>query len=338
MTDPPDIGAARALGWLADRRSDVAAARAFYSMAVFVEGSDAASGRLEELGPAPPPTPAALSLGGPADHPEASSAAMPLRRSLAALTRRGGAGEAPEAAGPSADGTPTAAGPPAFEPGREDELRALAEVFGTPPFSLVAGAAASGGDPADGHDARRVAVVVLAAQPARIVVPRELLTLPVEEQTFLVARAFDRLRTGLALLDGAAGGTADDVSRLLDSGRAAIRQHEPAGVVGVAGVATEADLEAARALLPAWDTFRAAAERASDRFALLACRHPLAALRALYSDDAAAAAPGATELAERARRISFLRTGRGQDLLRYMASAAYTRAVSGEVDADDVDG
>ncbi|MES1209760.1 MAG: hypothetical protein ABUS79_27820, partial [Pseudomonadota bacterium] len=92
-----------------------------------------------------------------------------------------------------------------------------------------------------------------------------------------------------------------------------------------------ADLENAGDVLAVWDSFAAAADRASDRFALLACRHPLAALRALYRQDAVSA-PGAADLTERERRLSFLRTGRIRDLLRFAASTEYLRAASSVAD------
>ena len=59
---------------------------------------------------------------------------------------------------------------------------------------------------------------------------------------------------------------------------------------------------------------------------------PLAALRALYRADTVTA-PGAADLSERERRISFLRTGRARDLLRFLGSSEYARAL-GAADTD----
>ena len=87
------------------------------------------------------------------------------------------------------------------------------------------------------------------------------------------------------------------------------------------------DLENGEDVLASWDLFRAGAERASERFALLACRSLLAALLALYRSDNVTA-PGAAELTERERRRGFVRTSRVRELLRFAYSPEYSRSLN----------
>ena len=121
---------------------------------------------------------------------------------------------------------------------------------------------------------------------------------------------------------------------------ALLREGPGAGTLGAGATGvplSPEDLSIADEALDDWDAFLApAAERAADRFAALACRLPLAALRALYRLDSVTA-PGAAEMPERARRIGFLRTSRVRDLVTFWLSAAHARAL-GEATADGDDG
>lgn len=87
------------------------------------------------------------------------------------------------------------------------------------------------------------------------------------------------------------------------------------------------DSDAARATMAAWDEFRAHA----DRGVAPVCRDILAGLRALHQIEAAAPVADA-QASERSRRVAFLRTAPARDLLRFMASDSYARALR-EVDA-----
>ncbi len=345
--DPADTGAARALGWLADRKGDATTARGLFAMVAFLDDNDGAATRLAEWGPAPPAPAAALALCGPADHPDVSQAAAPLRRALQSLAR-GLAGFGP--LGPA--GRRTSTGDLALRAELRDSLYALAQTFGTPALGLVTGEPRSR---TPGDDVEVAATIkVVPTRPATVEIPLVLVNIPDDEMTFLVARAFDRLRCGLALIDTTTGGNADDVANLLWGARAALTgatapdaplartvAHElsdPERAAALRGASPQTDLIAdfdrAPDALAAWDTFRAGADRASDRFALLACRGLPAALRALYRTDSVVA-PGADEVPERARRVGFLRTARVRALLRFVVSDDYARALTAVLpDAD----
>jgi hypothetical protein len=71
---------------------------------------------------------------------------------------------------------------------------------------------------------------------------------------------------------------------------------------------------------------RVSADHVADRFAVLACRSPLAALRALYHADSVST-PRSSDVPERERRMGFLRTTRVRALLRFVVSAEYARAL-----------
>jgi len=327
IDDPAAVGggAALALGWLADRRAEPALARPLYAVAAFLEVGDGAASRHAELGPCPPPSPASMALAGGNDHPGVGGTAAPLRRALGALAHG--------LAGFGALGTrPAGSGGPAIAGERSEAWHALATAMAAPPLELIV--AEEPGDTFPDVAAR-------ATRPGLITIPGASLESPDDELTFLVARAVDHLRGGLALVDAITSREPREVEALLRGAAAALAGRTPpelplaiaaaselgspdrvAALVGTAPRPRVAgDLLLAEEALVGWEGFRAAAALASDRFALLACRSALAALRALYrrhDDDAL--------MPEQARRTAFLRSPRVRELVSYMTSAAYADA------------
>ena len=333
-------GAALALGWLADRRGEPVLARPYYALAAFLNGGAGVAARLEQLGPCPVATTASLALAGGNDHPGVGGTAAPLRRALGALAH-GLAGFGPLSTPPSPQTELAIA--------QRNAWYALAKTMTTPPLDLCIADGASG--------ERASEVTALGTRPGLITLPASMADLPDEESTFWVARAFDRLRNGLALVDGVTSGDAREVEALLRGAAAALAGRTPPELPLAAAAAAElgspervaelvgaaprprvaGDLLLAEEALAGWGKFRAAAELASDRFALLACRSPLAALRALYghyenhelSSDTtgeSAGEPAREPAAEPARRLAFLRTPRSRELAAFMTSAIYADA------------
>ncbi|HEY4186748.1 MAG TPA: hypothetical protein VGP07_16845 [Polyangia bacterium] len=333
-------GAAAALAWLADRRGDSATARPLFALAAFLHDpldapADApdggAAGRLGELGLCPVATTELLALGGVFDHPDVGGAAAPLRRALAALAH-GLAGFGPLGS------RPTTIGELALGTARRDGLYALAKTMAAPPLGL----ALTEGDvpPRD--------ISVLATRPAIVTLTPAMLEFPDEELAFLTARAIDRLRSGLALIEAVTAGTVEDVDAVLQGASAALDEATtstpelPLAAIAVAAELASADraaalvgqaprarvvddMRSARQSLSDWSRFQEAAMQASDRFALIACRSPLAALRALHRMDAVDA-PDSDDLSARERKTSFLRTSRLRALVSFMTSAGYADA------------
>lgn len=350
--DPSRAGVARALAWLRERAGDALTSRALYAVATFADcgagddtgPTDGALAHLDGLGRAPAPTESTLAMLGPGDHPGCTGTMTPLRRALAGLAHALNGFDGPDA--DAAAASTSAAAPLAAAV--QSDYATLARILDVPPASLIAG-----DDSAD-RPGRVLpgGMRVAGGQPPAIVLPPALLALPHDELTFLVACALDYIRSGLALVDHATDGTGTGVGALLDGARAALTGDVPAPD-GLAGAVAEAltdverraallgpvtvgamleDLERARALVGAWGTFRDAVERAADRFAVLACRNPLGALRALFRLDGGD--PSATTAAERARRAAFLRGGRVRELVKFVVSPDYAAALrAGDADA-----
>ncbi len=349
--DPAAVegGAARALAWLADARADVALARALHAIVAFLESGDgdsegAAARRVAELGLAPVPSPGAFALAGACDDPGVGGAAAPLRRALGSLAH-GLAGFGPLA------GRATGGGELGLSTERRELLHALGKTMGAPPFGLSLIDLAPAGQELTGN----VDVTVRATRPANISIAASALVLPGEELVFSVARALDRLRGGIALIEAVTSGERGDIAALLQGASAALAggaapesplglaaatelasPDRAAALVGPASRALVAsDLASGQALLSGWTTFRVAAERAALRFALLACRSPLAALRALHRQEQTGPRDGANEPGshaptprppERQRRMAFLRTPALRALVAFMMSAPYLDA------------
>jgi|GEM_PF-3146714 len=329
LADDPTVaggGAALALGWLSDRRDEPATARPLYALAAFLNGASGVAARLDQLGPCPPASAASLALAGGNDHPGVGGTAAPLRRALGALAH-GLAGFGPLAT------PPAPAGELALPDARRQAWHDLAKTMATPTLELaVAEARASESEDED--------VTALATRPALVSIPRALTALPDDELTFLVTRAFDQLRAGLALVDAVTTREAREVEALLRGAAAALAGRAPPDLPQARAAAAElsspdrlaalvgsapkprvaGDLLLAEEALVGWEGFRGAALLASDRFALLACRSPLAALRALFRGHQG------DEPSEGERRAAFLRSPRARELVSFLISPAYADA------------
>ncbi|HEY8927373.1 MAG TPA: hypothetical protein VIU64_23485, partial [Polyangia bacterium] len=209
---------------------------------------------------------------------------------------------------------------------------------------------APGAKPGEPAPSASLDVTAVPTRPATVRIPSPLVARPEEELLFLAGRAIDRVRSGLALVDAASsaapGETAADVAALLQGMSAALggsptpasplgsaaaaAMDEPERTTAVVEYSTAAgatldDLQAALEALPQWESFREAAARAADRFGLLASGSPLHALRALQASDASAS--GDTDLSdgltERERRVAFLWSPAGRELVTFLLSATY---------------
>src|SRR3569623_375565 len=255
---------------LAGRREEPALARPLYALAAFLSEGTGVRSRLEGLGPCPPPTAASMALAGGSDHPGVGATAAPLRRALAAQAH-GQAGFGPLPTRPSAGGEL------AISSDRREAWHALATTMAVPALELSVTEA-----PAE----ESADVAALATRPALISIPQSLLVLPDDQLTFLVARAFDRLRGGLALIDAVTSREASEVEALLRGASAALAGRTPpelplavaaagelagpervAALVGAAPRPRVAgDLLLAEEALAGWEGFRDSAALASGRF------------------------------------------------------------------------
>jgi tetratricopeptide (TPR) repeat protein len=331
-SDPSRPGTLRALAWLADRSHDAIAARALYALVAFLEPHvpAAITHRLSELGPAAAVRAEALALGGPADHPDCLGSALPLRRALAQL------------AGPLQG---FAQGPLGIAP-RDDEgvprernvlARRLTQLLSTPPVRFVMSTDPKGRPPS-------VAVRFEPTRPATLRIPRASLMVNDAELTFLLVRALDVARNGLgsladrppediaAFLEGARRALTKDASPatpLVSATEAWLAQAEQLTALQ-AGVgeptAWIAGLAAAEAALAGWEPFLRAAEHASHRFALLACRSPFDALKALARLDLAGLAD--LETLSGMKRREILRTSPLRALVEFMLSPGYAACLT----------
>jgi len=324
--DPGRPGTLRALAWLADRSGDEPSARALYSLVAFLEPQTppALAERLAALGAAPSPRPHALDLGGPADHADCIGRCLPLRGALARLASplqgfaQGPMGIAP----PDDQGVPR---------DRNVLARRLARLLGVPPVRFVVTPSPPGRPP-------RLGVGFEPTRPATLRIARETLAVNDGELTFLLARALDLARNGLGSLGDR---PAEDIAAFLLGALAAHNQQpgpdqplvkaaetwfsQPEQSEGLqAGgdsVAIRDELSAAPEGLATWDAFLRGAEQASNRFALLACRSPLEALRALARLEGAGQSD--FESLPREKRQALLRTAPLRGLAEFMLSPAY---------------
>ncbi|HEY8926749.1 MAG TPA: tetratricopeptide repeat protein, partial [Polyangia bacterium] len=134
--DPAATGAARALGWMCERRGELSRARTFYGLAAFVEDDAPTVRHLAELGAEAPASPRAFALAGPFDHPGASGGAgalASLRRALGMLAHGlAGFGDFEAGAEASTAGVLAAADQAALDPARREALAAIARAMGAP--------------------------------------------------------------------------------------------------------------------------------------------------------------------------------------------------------------
>ena len=207
LEDPSSAGPVRALGWVADRREQLALARALYAILVFIDPDDGAAGRLAELGPAPAADAVALRAGGATDHSDASE---PLRLVLLALAAplqgwQGSAGTQPA----SSEG---------LRPARAAGLRRLGQLLQAPPFTMTVD---SGTGPA-----AAAAIALVPTRPTLVRVGAEAATLPEREWGFLAAQALDHVRSGTTAI---AGLSEDAILGLLRGTLAALTGAAPPG-------------------------------------------------------------------------------------------------------------
>jgi trimeric autotransporter adhesin len=327
--DPSDLGALRALGNLADRMDRPTVARAAYALLAFAAPSDATAARLGALGNAPEVSPEDLRVGGPAEHPQAGGA---LRRVLAALAK-------PLLA--LMDAVPTIRGASELSPPPAKTLRRLGERLAAPPVSPVV----------EPGDAVRIAVAGSAKGPVSLRISAAAAALPEAAWTFLAARALDDMRGGLPALRDL---PAADRTEVLVGAQAALMGAKPesararataarvneagAGVpTGEARESLVADLAQVLSKPPNWESFLRAVPHTANRVALLACGSPSAALAQLAREDAqlakvgagAGAGAGNTGTSTEAR-LGFLRTSPVRELVSFMLSPAYARALAHE--------
>lgn len=330
--DPSRPGTLRTLAWLADRSHDAITARALYGLCAFLEPQvpAAITDRLAALGPAPAARAEAFALGGPADHPDCLGEALPLRHALARM------------AGPLQG---FAQGPLGIA-SRDDEgvprernilARRLTQLLSTPPVRFVMSADAKGRPPS-------VAVRFEPTRPATLRIPRASLMVNDAELTFLLVRALDVARNGLGSL---ADRPPDDIAAFLEGARRAlVKDTSPASPLASAteswlaqaeqltalrsgmgeGAASLAGLAAAEAALARWEPFLRGAEHASHRYALLACRSPFDAIKALGRLDLAGQAE--LETLPGVKRREILRTSPLRALVDFMLSPSYATCLT----------
>jgi tetratricopeptide (TPR) repeat protein len=325
--DPAGAGALRVLARQAERTGSKVLARAAYALRAHADpGDEKVAERLRALGPAAAATSSDLRVDGPADHPGASG---PLRRALAALAvPLLGLGDEPS----------VVAG--ALAPARAEELRRLGDRLGAPDVEGVV----------EKSDVPAVKVVASGAKPTQLRVTSAAAALPDAAWSFLVARALEEARSGLAglrrlppgdrtlVLEGAQaallgetpdGARARDAARLVND---AVETLPP----GAARQRLVADLREILSSPPDWEAFGRAAAHTANRVGLLACGDPAVALAALAREDVAPARGGGAKGAgakdaaarEAEARRAFLRTEAVRELVRFMLSPAYASAVA----------
>lgn len=338
LQDPSQSGPVRALAWVADRREQLALARALYGILVFIDPGDGAADRLIELGYAAPAEAAALRAGGVTDHAEAKGPLRPILLSLAsALQGWQTPGEGP-VSGES------------LRPARAAGLRRLGQLLQVPPFTVTV-------DSASGEPSASAGIALQPLRPTALRVGADAAMLPEREWGFLAAQALDQVRAGTAALSGLAE---DAVLELLRGVVAAVNGGEPpAGTTpqapgkAIADWLTQPDqgaelptgdertrlLENIQVALYAalnLEEFLRGCGHTANRIGLLMCASPVDALKALSRSDALVAAlaakgtrtPTQPDTGDADKRRGFLRTSAVRELVRYMVSDDYARALT----------
>ncbi len=329
LVDPARPGPALALGGLASRTRRLALARAAYSMAAFVEPGGLGSKLLDAL-PAPEALrPEAIRPGTPVDHPDVAG---PVRRALSRL--------APALLGLDyAEPAPKPVEGSGLPPGRAIELRRIADLLGAPAFVVAPDAEGLRRTPSPQGERRRLRLI--PSQPAGLLISPAAVMLGPEAWSFVAGRAIEALRSGLVTA-GLTG--VDGLTRMLEGARAALggaaaieprgvavadwlRRPEAAVALGSPEARAEllAEVEAALADLPDWQTFRRGTRHTCNRVGLLVCGSPVDALSVvsegeLYGDD--------DEPPTAAVRGEFLRGASAHEIVTFMFSPAYEAASS----------
>jgi tetratricopeptide (TPR) repeat protein len=322
--DPGQPGAASALGRLAETGGRLALARAAYGLAAFVIPDCPAARQITLLASPGHVQPEAVAIGGPVDHPDIC---VPARRALAGLATAllGYGTDVPAPKPTEGSGLP---------PSRATDLRRIADLIASPPFIVVrdqSGATA-------GDERRRLRVI--PTQPAGLLIGASTATLSENSWSFVAGRALETLRSGLRT-SGLAG--AEGLARLLEGARAALADvpidepqakavaewlRTPDAVLSLGSAenraAIRADVEAALAALPDWQTFTRGAQHTRNRIGLLACSNPADALVILKADERGVPVGRDTNTPE--GRQAFLRGPVATALIEFMLSPAWEAA------------
>jgi tetratricopeptide (TPR) repeat protein len=330
LADPARQGPALVLGGLAARTRRQALARSAYSLPAFVEPGGLGAKLLDAL-PAPETIrPEAIRPGTPVDHPDVAG---PVRRALSRL--------APVLLGLDyAEPAPKPLEGSGLPPARALELRRIAELLGAPPFVVAPDAEGLRRTPSPQGERRRLRLI--PSQPAGLLISPAAVMLGPQAWSFVAGRAIEALRSGLVTA-GLTG--VDGLTRMLEGARAALggaEAIEPRGVavaewlrrpeaaVALGSPEARADLlaevEAALADLPDWQTFRRGTRHTCNRVGLLVCGSPVDALLVvsegeLYGDD--------DEPPTAAVRGEFLRGASAHEIVTFMFSPAYEAASAG---------
>jgi tetratricopeptide (TPR) repeat protein len=322
--DPGQPGAATALGRLAETGKRLALARAAYGLAAFVIPDCPAARHIAVLASPGHVQPETVAIGGPVDHPDIR---VPARRALAGL--------ATALLGYATDQTaPKPTEGSGLPPSRATELRRIADLIASPPFIVVrdqSGATA-------GDERRRLRVI--PTQPAGLLIGASTATLSESSWSFVAGRALETLRSGLRTA-GLAG--AEGLARLLEGARATLADapvdepqakavadwlRTPDAVLSLGSAenraAIRADVEAALAALPDWQTFTRGAMHTRNRIGLLACTNPADALVVLKADERGVPVGRDTNTPE--GRQAFLRGPVAGALIEFMLSPAWEEA------------
>jgi tetratricopeptide (TPR) repeat protein len=331
LADPARPGPALVLGGLAARTRRLALARSAYSLAAFVDPAGLGAKLLAALPAAEAIRPEAIRPGTPVDHPDVAG---PVRRALSRL--------APALLGLDyAEPAPKPVEGSGLPPARAIELRRIADLLGAPPFVVAPDAEGLRRTPSPQGERRRLRLIPSA--PAGLLISPAAVMLGPEAWSFVAGRAIEALRSGLVTA-GLTG--VDGLTRMLEGARAALggaaaieprgvavaewlRRPEAAVTLGAPEARAEllAEVEAALADLPDWQTFRRGTRHTCNRVGLLVCGSPVDALMVvsegeLFGDD--------DEPPTAAVRGEFLRGGTAHEIVTFMFSPAY-EAASGSV-------
>jgi tetratricopeptide (TPR) repeat protein len=327
LADPARPGPAVVLGGLAARTRRLALARSAYSLPAFVDPAGLGAKQLAALPAAEAIRPEAIRPGTPVDHPDVAG---PVRRALSRL--------APALLGLDyAEPAPKPVEGSGLPPGRAIELRRIADLLGAPPFVVAPDAEGLRRTPSPQGERRRLRLI--PSQPAGLLISPAAVMLGPEAWSFVAGRAIEALRSGLVTA-GLTG--VDGLTRMLEGAREALggapaieprglavaewlRRPEAAVTLGAPEARAEllAEVEAALADLPDWQTFRRGTRHTCNRVGLLVCGSPVDALMVvsegeLFGDD--------DEPPTAAVRGEFLRGTTAREIVTFMFSPAYEAA------------
>jgi tetratricopeptide (TPR) repeat protein len=329
LADPARPGPALVLGGLAARTRRLALARAAYSLPTFVHPEGLATKLLEALPAAEPVRPEAVRPGTPVDHPDVAG---PVRRALSRLAPALLGLDYHEPAPKPVEGS-------GLPPARAIELRRIADLLGAPPFVVAPDAEGLRRTPSPQGERRRLRLI--PSQPAGLLISPAAVMLSPQAWSFVAGRAIEALRSGLVTA-GLTG--VDGLARLLEGALTALggpasaepraravadwlSRPEAAVTLGAPEARAEllAEVEAALASLPDWQTFRRGTRHTCNRIGLLVSGSPVDMLMVisegeLFGDD--------DEPPTAAIRGEFLRGESAREILAFLFSPAYEAAAA----------